>query len=112
MRDVMHECERACSPASTGRLDAGLSRRIFVAWVAAGGAVAVAFPYAFAVAAPAQSHSADPARLKPVVGFYMDRPYLDLTGMAKPYIRPIGTRSGQVLADLSETEYRALHPYG
>ena len=93
-------------------IDARLSRRVFLARVAAGGAVAVTLPHPFAMAAPAESTSADPAALRPVVGFYMDRPYLDLSGTAEPYIGPVGTRSGQVLADLSETEYRALHPYG
>jgi hypothetical protein len=110
MRDVMGECERARAPASTGYLEVGLSRRVFVAGVVAGGAVAAAFPHTFVMAANAPC--ADPAPLSPVVGFCMDRPYLDLSGTAKPYIAPPGTRSGQALANLSETEYLTLHPYG
>lgn len=40
--------------------------------------------------------------LPPVVGFGMDRPFLDLTGLAQPYIPPVGMRSGQPLATLSD----------
>lgn len=109
MRDLMHECERVWIPAPTGHLDACLSRRAFVAALA-GGAFGVAFPHAFGIAA--ESSLASSAPLRPVVGFFMDRPYLDLSGTAQPYIGPAGTRSGQALADLSETEYRSLHPYG
>jgi hypothetical protein len=105
MRDVVHESERGWARASTGDPAVGLSRRAFVGGVAAGGAVALAFPHAFALAA--EFSSADP-----VIGFYMDRPYLDLSGTAEPYIGPQGTRSGQVLAGLSATEFLRLHPYG
>jgi len=45
----------------------------------------------------------------PVVSFYMDRPYLDPTGMAEPYVPPAGARSGQPLAELSDEEF--LGPY-
>jgi hypothetical protein len=34
----------------------------------------------------------------PVVGFFLDQPYLDLTGQATPYIPPAGLRSAQPLA--------------
>jgi hypothetical protein len=40
----------------------------------------------------------------PVVSFHLDRPYLDLTGVGKPYIPPAGMRSGAPLAALSEEE--------
>ncbi len=52
------------------------------------------------------------ARREPVVGYHMDRPYLDPTGLAEPYVAPAGTRSGQVLAELSESEFRSRLPYG
>jgi len=37
----------------------------------------------------------------PVVSFHLDQPYLDLTGLEKPYVPPVGMRSG---ASLSEEE--------
>jgi hypothetical protein len=47
----------------------------------------------------------------PVVSFYMDRPYLDPTGMAEPYVPPAGARSAQPLAELSDEEFLRRHPY-
>jgi hypothetical protein len=46
----------------------------------------------------------------PVVSFHVDRPYLDITGMAKPYLPPDGTRSGEPLAASSHEEL--LRRYG
>ena len=40
----------------------------------------------------------------PIVSFHLDQPYLDLTGLAKPYVPPVGMRSGASLATLSEEE--------
>jgi hypothetical protein len=40
----------------------------------------------------------------PVVSFHLDQPYLDLTGLEKPYIPPAGMRSGAPLAALSEEQ--------
>ena len=37
----------------------------------------------------------------PVVSFHLDQPYLDITGLEKPYVPPVGMRSG---ASLSEEE--------
>src|ERR1044072_4693194 len=37
----------------------------------------------------------------PVVSFHLDQPYLDLTGLEKPFVPPVGMRSG---ASLSEEE--------
>lgn len=42
----------------------------------------------------------------PVVSFHMDRPYLDATGRAKPYIPPKGARGAAALAGLSEEKLR------
>jgi len=39
------------------------------------------------------------APVAPVVGFMLDQPYLDLTGLATPYIPPAGMRSAEPLAD-------------
>ncbi len=47
----------------------------------------------------------------PVVSFHIDRPYLDLSGTAEPYIPPAGTRSGQPAATLSDTEFRRRYAY-
>ena len=38
----------------------------------------------------------------PVVSFHLDQPYLDLTGLEKPYVPPAGMRSGAPLAALSD----------
>src|SRR4051794_36902242 len=40
----------------------------------------------------------------PVVSFHLDQPYLDLTGLEKPYVPPAGLRSGASLAALSEEQ--------
>jgi hypothetical protein len=45
-----------------------------------------------------------PAAASPIVSFHLDQPYLDLTGLQKPYVPPVGTRSGASLAALSEEE--------
>lgn len=47
----------------------------------------------------------------PVVGFHMDRPFLDLTGTAEPYLPAAGLRSGQALAGLSEAGFLSQHAY-
>jgi hypothetical protein len=38
----------------------------------------------------------------PVVAFHLDQPYVDLTGLGKPYVPPAGVRSGAPLAALSD----------
>jgi hypothetical protein len=38
----------------------------------------------------------------PVVSFHMDQPYVDRTGLQKPYIPPAGMRAGAPLANLSD----------
>lgn len=40
----------------------------------------------------------------PVVSFHLDQPYLDLTGLEKPYVPPAGLRSGASLATLTEEQ--------
>jgi hypothetical protein len=49
---------------------------------------------------PALSDSV--TRNAPVVSFHLDQPYLDLTGLEKPYIPPAGMRSGAPLAELGD----------
>lgn len=71
-------------------------------------------PGARADGAPPRAAPARPFEVPraPVVGFEMDRPFLDPTGRAQPYVAPAGTRSGQALAELTESEYLSRHPYG
>jgi len=46
--------------------------------------------------------AATPSR-EPVVSFFMDQPYLDLTGEAQPYAPPVGLRSAQPSAQHMES---------
>jgi hypothetical protein len=41
----------------------------------------------------------------PVVAFHLDQPYVDLTGLEKPYVPPAGMRSGAPLADLGDEAF-------
>jgi len=47
----------------------------------------------------------------PVVSFFLDQPYLDTSGRATPYRPPLGLRSAQPLAGLSEEELRRIAPH-
>ncbi len=86
-----------------------VSRRTFVA-----GAAAVAGAWS-SLLLPGTARSAvlapAPARRAPVVTFYMDRPYLDWTGTAEPYISPAGSRSGQPLAEVGDEAFFSRFPY-
>ena len=87
------------------------SRRAFVGQVAAGLVVARAVPAAVAQAlreVPEVAASGH-APTTPVVSFFLDQPYLDLTGREMPYIPPQGLRSGEPLARLSEEAFRSAH---
>ena len=98
-----------------------ISRRRFVervASLAGAGAVLCTAPALCAAEAPilraaeAQATgAANAASRMPVVGFHMDRPYLDLTGLAQAYIAPAGTRSGQPLAELSDEAFLRRFPW-
>ena len=93
-----------------------VTRRVFLVTVpAAGAALALAmFPRGpqspggseadLEVGPAADSWSAASAAKPPVVSFHLDQPYLDLTGLEKPYVPPAGMRSGAPLAALSEEE--------
>jgi hypothetical protein len=48
----------------------------------------------------------------PVVSFFLDRPYLDPSGVGLPYRPPRGLGGGEGLARLSEQEWRHIAPYG
>lgn len=91
-----------------------LTRRTFVAQCAAAATSATALsavPDLAGAASPVSFQKALTTHLAPVVSFHIDRPYIDRTGMAMPYLPPVGTRSGQPLADLSEEEYLRHHVY-
>jgi hypothetical protein len=60
----------------------------------------------------AQSAKATPASHRSsVVSYHVDRPYLDNTGSAPPYLPPAGARSAQPFADLSLEELMRRHAY-
>jgi hypothetical protein len=83
-----------------------LSRRALVKSFAFAGAALAVLPCAFHAALTAGGHAVAEMR-PPVVSFYMDRPYLDPTGTAMPYLLPRGARSGAPLALLSEEAFRS-----
>ena len=90
-----------------------MTRREFVAQAVAAVAAIGAFSAAPGAAAAVFGEARAalwPAR-KPVVSFHMDRPYLDPTGMAKPYYPPRGLRSAEPAARLSEEAFRRMQCY-
>jgi hypothetical protein len=87
-----------------------LTRRALVKKIAWASAASVALPRAFRAALTISERSSAQMR-SPVISFYMDRPYLDFTGMAIPYFWPRGTRSGAPLAHLSEEAFRRAQLY-
>jgi hypothetical protein len=97
------------------RVPQPLSRRQFLEGATAIAGMGTALSALSGVSHAAAAAPAAPARAAatraPVVSFYMDRPYLDPTGMAEPYVPPAGTRSGQPLTELSDEEFRGRHPY-
>jgi hypothetical protein len=61
--------------------------------------------FLFAVPAAGTAFALMPSlvfRNVPVVSFHLDQPYLDLTGLEKPYVPPVGMRSGEPLAAMSD----------
>jgi hypothetical protein len=93
-----------------------VTRREFLVAVPAAGAVLALAPFSGSPQSPGgwEADSAVPnpaieaagrgAANEPVVSFHLDQPYLDLTGLEKPYVPPAGMRSGAPLAALSEEE--------
>jgi len=83
-----------------------LTRRDFARMIAAAGAALAIAPY----------NSVLPEAMpvcgrRTVVSFHMDRLYLDSSGTAIPYHPPLGARSGQAAADLSEEDFRRRFVY-
>ncbi len=94
---------------SSAELALALSRRTLLKHFARAGAAFVMLPRALrdVLAAGPSAAQVRP----PVISFYMDRPYLDHTGMAIPYFWPRGTHSGAPLARLSEEAFRRAQLY-
>jgi hypothetical protein len=90
-----------------------LTRRAFLTRCTAVAAGGIAFFYDFTViASTAETDNVTPEnRRAPVVSFFIDRPYLDTSGRATPYLPPIGTRSGQPLAAPSVEEILRRRAY-
>jgi len=88
-----------------------LTRRDFVAQIAAAAAGVTALSAAPGAAAFAKVVESVPARRGAVVSFHMDRPYVDPTGTAMPYYPPSGTRSAAAAAELSEEAFRRMQCY-
>ncbi len=91
---------------------ADASRRGFMSGAAALLGAATLPAGVLAATAPARtasvSHTAAPSAApcpgsdrgaEPVVGFHADRPYLDVSGKARPYHPPAGARAGEGLAE-------------
>jgi len=78
-----------------------LTRRAFARIVAVVGAAFAFAPYKIV---PAEAMPSCARRA--VVSFHMDQLYVDRSGTAVPYHPPLGARSGQVVADLTEEAFR------
>jgi hypothetical protein len=79
-----------------------LTRREFVAKLAIAGTFAVM---------PAAVRPATLAAHTPVVSIHMEQPYTDSTGLALPYLPPVGLRAGAPVAHLTETQFRTSFVY-
>lgn len=50
-----------------------------------------------------------PARATSVLSFHRDEPWLDASGLGRPFHAPGGARGGAILADLSDEALRRLN---
>ncbi len=87
----------------------GTTRREFVTRAASAVAAFGALPVTARCEAPSAHAPVRAAQPAPVVSFFMDQPYLDLTGRDLPYIPPAGLRSAAPLAELSEEAFLGAH---
>jgi hypothetical protein len=83
-----------------------LNRRDFIVRVAAAGSLAtmMAAPGSMRAAMPARGVTKSAEHAAPVVSFHLDRPYLDPSGKAVPYLPPLGARGAEALARLGEAD--------
>jgi hypothetical protein len=88
-----------------------VTRRDFVVTLGVAGAVIGAFALAPGAAWTPEASASPERSRQPVVSFHMDRPYIDPTGTAMPYRRPVGARSGAPAARFSEEAFRRTQCY-
>lgn len=93
------------------RAPLAISRRAFVSNLALAGAAFAMAPLGFRSVSVGDGQVVRRITRAPIVSFYMDRLYLDLTGTAIPYVSPRGMRSGAPLAQLSEEAFRNAQCY-
>jgi hypothetical protein len=86
-----------------------LTRRSLLKGCARAGAVFAMLPRA--IRAELAAGPAAARIVPPVVWFYMDRLYIDITGSAIPYVSPPGMRSAAPLAHLSDEAFRRAQLY-
>jgi hypothetical protein len=89
--------------------DLSLTRQEVVQALALAGATLGALPLVHARDSQAGDAGASASAGQPVVSFFMDQPYMDYSGTALPYHAPLGARSAQPVAHLSEAQFRSLH---
>lgn len=83
-----------------------LTRREFVAQLAAASAAVAALPARIGAGAGAGGARTPVVPTHAVVSIHLDQPYIDVTGRATPYLPPAGLRGGAAVAHLSETDFR------
>jgi hypothetical protein len=94
-----------------------LTRRDFVAQLAAAGAAIGALSIAPGAGLLAETSASSrqacgqAVSFHEVVSFHMDQPYIDPSGTAMPYWRPRGARSAAAVAHLSEETFRCMQCY-
>ena len=86
-----------------------LTRREFVAQLAAAGAAVAALPAKLGAAIPSTPNPA--VSIHPVVSIHLDQPYIDVTGRAVPYLPPPGVRAGAPVEHMSEQQMRSSYLY-
>jgi hypothetical protein len=88
-----------------------VTRRDFVAQLAAAAAAISALWLAPGAGLLAETSASSGRACREVVSFHMDQPYLDPTGTAMPYRPPSGARSGAPVARFSEEAFRRMQCY-
>ena len=62
-------------------------------------------------APPSASEKPGASALTPVVSFFLDQPYLDMSGLEQPYRPATALLAGQPLAELTEQQFRSIVPH-
>ncbi|HKV05223.1 MAG TPA: hypothetical protein VJO53_08975 [Candidatus Acidoferrales bacterium] len=90
-------------------IGAALTRRAFLGKLAAGAFAGAGSLFFGARAFSKAAAESEPSRA--VVSFHMDRPYIDVTGKAMPFLPPRGACSAAPVAHLSERAFRCVNCY-